>query len=285
MQIRNDAVAVLTDARSIINLPAPITETLDTLERIRAERSALVEPIVPTSRASAIVGGSSAADSIVSEAEYETAAQAYREQTAAYDAAALHITETKVYQLLIEHGDDIIAGPMRDKVDKMLDFARPKVKLCARFAPAFDAQTIVDNATTAELKAWQSLIEHNRDLGVLIELWWLINGTLTSRVGFKGRYIQADHLHTEIGGGAIWANPDACVTEEARGRWQSRSARYLRRPQLARLDIWAVASQPAEAGFRLGTIPELAARFDVVRHEEAALLGHSTSSLPAPKKD
>jgi hypothetical protein len=118
-------------------------------------------------------------------------------------------------------------------------------------APAYSPGDVVRHGDAKALKAWQAGEELEREFGLLISAWRASFKAEARKPGARVDVREVDQCHH------FWARPELVANDLLNG---TRLNRYGH-PLAINPTLLGVASEPADAAFRLVTVGELAAIF------------------------
>jgi hypothetical protein len=237
-----------------LELPATITEQLDRLESLGAERARLTRPEPVPSRTKLLANGVSV-DKVSEEyARLDAEARELLELHKAIGEAKSVVARHASILFAQERGNLILA--MRPIVTALIDAARPLAESLAPFAPKYDAGAIVRRASTKQVKDWREAEELEAVFGACLAAWrsaWNASTTLGGHPspeqvrGFDTRWVDQAHYY--------WSWPDRVLEPRLNGTYY---APYRQSPSVIRPTLLAVACERPECGFRLATVAEMA---------------------------
>jgi hypothetical protein len=248
-----------------VELPDEVQEARERLEKIDGEIAALPKPSkVPT--AAQMVAEGVALKDVGVEAQKLADEAARLEETHRVARAAQHVARRTLSRLVAEQRDALIVGA-RTVVRALVDEARPHAEALAPFAPKYDAGAIVRRAEQKQIKAWREAEELERRFGSIMAAWRSSFKATNARgsfaspskvSGFDVRWMDQVHRY--------WERPEVVGNPRLNGTHLGRRG-Y---PLAIEPTVLGVASEPAEAGFRLCTMRELKELYDAMRQAQAA---------------
>jgi hypothetical protein len=227
-------------------LPAAVQEAADRLAKVEGELDALGGMPEVTSAESLMTGEGMAL--VKAQAEHRKQAEKAAKWTEARligqgEAAAARLNLNRV---MAAHRDELILS-IRPLVSALVEQARPEAETLARIHPNFAPGDIVHQGGPEHLLAFQAATVLERTFGLLVSAWRY--SLREENYRSQGRVDVADVPQASL----YWSNPGAVACDRLNG------TRMNRFGQLTKIEptLLLVASEPAEAGFRLASIPEL----------------------------
>ena len=227
-----------------VELPSEVKEARERLEKVDGELAALPKP-TPAPTPEALVASGVPLDKATDESERlareaELLAETYRVARGAQDQC-----RRAVNRAVVAHRDELVLG-IRPLVTAIIEEARPHASELEPFAPEYAAAALMRRASAKQLKAFQKADELEAKFGVLISAWRASFKAHAKRAGaFDVREVDQSRWY--------WENPAIVGNDALNGQRRNRYGVTIR----IQPTVLGVASEPAEAGFRLATLDEL----------------------------
>lgn len=241
----SNPTTALAGVRHLIDLPEQVTTILDRLDRLDRLAATIEAPEAPEATNRRLDRGDDPLDVAADLRDYEQAkaltADAHRLIRDTREAALVRLLP----QVILEQRDNIIEGPIREKVAALIDEARSHAEALASYAPTFDGGHVAAHGTPKQLKAYQAAVALQATYDALVSVY---RALVTPKAAGN---VYSPH----IGGEGAWEHPEA-VPAEHRGKHRRQDPHHDDRTP-APSSVLLIASQPAEAGYRLASIREL----------------------------
>jgi hypothetical protein len=247
VEIVNPEVTAFLRAADVagVKLPADIAEARERMDKVDEALASLPALESVPHPAKLMAQGAS-----LEEAKAESARQK-EEALAQADSRRIALdaqsrVRRELNRLVAEQRDELIVS-LRPTVNALIQECRPHAQTLAGYHPEFDERALLRNATPAELKAWQAAAELEKKFGVLIAAWRAAFKASRRRPGgFDVREVGEEQK--------FWEAPALVDSAYLNGTRRNRQGGQA----AIQPNLLGVASEPAEAGFRLATIGDLA---------------------------
>jgi hypothetical protein len=259
-----------------LELPAHIAEMIDRRAGLDAEYEKLPAPAPVPTKTELVANGTPVAKV---DAEWERAA--LKAKNAKELRAAVHqargALEGRISRELALERDDLILA-MRPLVTDLIEKARPLAESLKRFAPKYDPQAIVRQATLEQIEDWRAAQELEERFEALVGAWRQAFGNSTRNGGHPSRDTSNRAFDPRWVPQAawFWTWPERVLEPRLNG---THYAVGRTGPSPIRPTLLAVAAERPECEFRLATIHEVAALFYAENLQAAADKAHRERRL------
>lgn len=198
--MRRKIDAIIPAMLALIDLPPDLARLLERQAEIAAMKR---ETVTIPQPADLVMSGKSLAEARQEVAEAKSRADAVDPTPLDQAADSLH---RRISNWIVENCDDLIQGPVRDKVVDLLEAAGKPAETLADYFPQFDPGKIIATGNASHLKAWQSSRDINQQLEDIRRGWFRIYRQAVSKP--RPDRPRQEFTPTRPGGVHVWRNPE-----------------------------------------------------------------------------
>jgi hypothetical protein len=247
--LTSESQAWLRSTQAGVELPPEVQQACERLEKADRE----MEPLgadLPVSKASELVTGGMPLAKAQAEAAKSAAKAADRVELREIAKAGRDGARFVLNRVVGAHRDELVLG-IRPLVTDLIDQGRPHAEVLAEFAPNYAAADLLHRGTPDHMVAYQEAVELERRFGLLMAAWRASFRAESARS--RGRVDVREVAQARW----FWANPEFVMNDRLNGTHLNKHGI----PTAIEPTVLGCASEPAEAGFRLATLGELAVIF------------------------